>query len=402
MTAEAANRPQRAALNDRRDQVLSGAATKKLLDVANAQVPTDRQRRLFYVVDWLPPEFGAVGQYALLFGREIAKTGRMVSLIGLSSNLRETRSENLDTGVLEIKWIPVKRYNKTGLISRLVWSLHTNLKLIWEVIHDPRSQGAQILFTGSPPFMLFFAVFAKWLRGARLIYRITDFYPEVLIAALGKRTLPLVLFEKLTWTFRRHVDAFQVLGEDQRRLLIAGGIAPERIELKRDVPPILITGNEKPVPRPPVLVSRKVLLYSGNYGVAHETETVVEGFIQHYNAHGRFGLWLNASGSALQTISERLQAAEIPFACTDPVPLELLPALLAAADVHLITLRNGFSGLVLPSKIYACLSSGRPILFVGPTNSDVHYLCTEAKHPGYEQVDPGDVAGFTRALARLA
>jgi glycosyltransferase involved in cell wall biosynthesis len=382
--------------------VSDAAANEKLPEASNGAVKAGYQRHLFYVVDWLPPDFGAVGQYALIFGREIAKTGRMVSVIGLTSDGRKTRGENVDTGVLEIKWVPAKRYNKSGLISRLVWSLRTNLKLIWEVVRDPRSQGAEILFTGSPPFMLFFAVFAKWLRRASLTYRITDFYPEVLIAALGKHPLPLVLFEKLTWWFRRRVDTFQVLGEDQRRLLVAGGIAHERITLKRDIPPIPITGKEMPAQRPSVLGSRKVLLYSGNFGVAHEIDTVVEGFIRHHDAGGPFGLWLNASGSGLRSIVGRLHAARIPLAQTEPGPLDQLPAILAAADAHLITLRVGFSGLVLPSKIYACLSSGRPILFVGPKSSDVHLLCTEAKHPGYQQVDPGDVDGFARALARLA
>ncbi len=387
---------------DERTTAFNVAATENLPAASNSTEIVSCQRRLFYVVDWLPPDFGAVGQYALLFGREIAKTGRKISLIGLTSGVRQIRHENFDTGVLEIKLVPAERYNKSGLISRLVWTVRTNLRLIWEVVRDPRSQGAQILFTGSPPFMLFFAVFAKWLRRNWLIYRITDFYPEVLIAALGKRPLPLVFFEKLTWFFRRRVDAFQVLGEDQRRLLLAGGISPERITLKRDIPPITITGSEVPAQRPSVLGSRKVLLYSGNYGVAHEIDTVVEGFIRHHNGGGLFGLWLNASGSALKSVIGRLQAAGIPFAHTEPGPLEQLPALLAAADVHLITLRTSFAGLVLPSKIYACLSSGRPILFVGPKSSDVHLLCTEAKHPGYQQVDPGDVDGFARALARLA
>jgi glycosyltransferase involved in cell wall biosynthesis len=381
---------------------MNKARCKKLAGASDSTVMAGHQRRLFYVVDWLPPDFGAVGQYALVFGREIAKSGRMISLIGLTSGGQKTLSENFDNGVLEIKWVPAKRYNKSGLFSRLIWSLHTNLRLIWEVVRDPRSQGAQILFTGSPPFMLFFAVFAKWLRQAPLIYRITDFYPEVLIAALRKQSMSLALFEKLTWWFRRRVDAFQVLGEDQRRLLIAGGIAPERITLKRDIPPIQITGNEVPAEKPSILAARKVLLYSGNYGVAHEIDTVVEGLIQHYTAGGPFSLWLNASGSSVKLVVERLNNARTPFGQSQPGPLVQLPALLAAADAHLITLRTGFAGLVLPSKVYACLSSGRPILFVGQKSSDVHLLCTEARHPGYEQVDPGDIDGFARALARLA
>src|SRR5262249_37526290 len=156
---------------------------------------------------------------------------------------------------------------------------------------------ADILFTGSPPFMLFFVCPLKWIRGARLIYRTTDFYPEVIIAELGRRPLPMVLLERLTWALRRQVDRFEVLGEDQRRLLLDGGIAAERITLMRDMPPIPITGDEHPLPCPHLLSGRQVLLYSGNYGVAHDVETVVEGLIHHHRqGSGRFGLWLNGSG----------------------------------------------------------------------------------------------------------
>jgi hypothetical protein len=359
---------------------------------------------LFYVVDWLPPDFGAVGQYGSIFAREYADSGREVCLIGLTSGTNETcREVRAHGGVLETKRLSAKRYNKSGLVTRLIWSIRTNLRLIREVIRDPRSRGAEILFTGAPPFMLFFAIFTKALRGARLTYRITDFYPEVLLAALGKRPLPLALFERITWILRKRVDEIQVLGEDQRLLLLTGGIEPQRITLKRDVTPVSISGAEEPAPRPAELEGRKVLLYSGNFGVAHEVDTLVEGLIRHHReGSGQCGLWLNASGSSVESVTKRLQAAGIPFARTDPVPLEQLPALLAAADAHLITLRANFSGVVLPSKIYACLCSKRPVLFVGPTSSDVHLLCKGARTPCYEQVDPGDMCGFAEALERIA
>jgi hypothetical protein len=360
---------------------------------------------LFYVVDWLPPDFGAVGQYAMISARDMAQTGRKVSLIGLTSGCGETDPEmsRCDGGVLEVRRLHAKRYDKSALINRLIWSLGANFKLIWEVLRDPRSRGAEVLFSGSPPFMIFFAVLVKWLRGAKLIYHITDFYPEVIIAARGSQSLPLTLLERLTWLLRKSVDVFLVLGEDQRRLLLAGGIAPERIELKRYGSPILITGREKPASRPIELAGRKVLLYSGNYGVAHEIDTVVEGLIQHHReGSGRFGLWLNGTGSGVETVVKSLTMAGIPFARSEPVALDQLPSLLAAADAHLIALRPRFSGLVMPSKVYGCLLSGRPILYVGPSSSDVHLLCTEARNTVYEHVDPGDVAGFAGALERLA
>jgi colanic acid biosynthesis glycosyl transferase WcaI len=98
----------------------------------------------------------------------------------------------------------------------------------------------------------------------------------------------------------------------------------------------------------------------------------------------------------------RLIAANVPFARSIPGPLNQLASILAAADVHLITLRSSFSGIVLPSKVYACIASQRPILFVGPASSDVHLLCTQTDKRCYARVEPGDAVGFAEALERFA
>jgi Glycosyl transferase 4-like domain len=363
-----------------------------------------RQSPVFYLVDWLPPDFGAVGQYAMLFSRQMAGAGRKVRLIGLNSQHHSSEQERFGNGgVLEITRLHLAPFDKSSNSKRLIGAIDANLRLVWPVIKDEGARGADVLFTGSPPFMLFFAFLTKWLRGTRLVYRITDFYPEVLFAAWGRRPALLVIFERITWYLRRRVDVFEVLGEDQRRLLLAGGIRPERIILKRDVSPVTVSGREKPVPRPAGLIGKKVLLYSGNLGVAHEVETVLKGLARHHRqGSGRFALWLNASGQGVQPLINGLRAHGIPFALTDPAPLEELPAVLTAADAHLITLKPNFSGYVLPSKVYACLGSQRPIVFVGPKSSDVHLLCSKEATHHYEHVTVGDIDAFANALERLA
>ena len=84
------------------------------------------------------------------------------------------------------------------------------------------------------------------------------------------------------------------------------------------------------------------------------------------------------------------------------VPLEQLARLLVAADVHLITLRDPFVGYVVPSKIHACIDSGKRILFVGSQQSDVHLLAGRALASGrYYRVDTGDVDGLVNALRAM-
>jgi hypothetical protein len=371
---------------------------------ANVTVVRSSQTPLFYIVDWLPPDFGAVGQYGQLFAREIAQgESRKVFLIGLTSGPASVEQEIVGGGELEITRINAVPYEKEKLVKRLLWTIRTNFRLIREVMRNPASHGAEVLFTGAPPFMLFFTVPLKLIRRLRLIYRITDFYPEVIIAELGRRSILLRLLQSLTWFLRRQVDLFQVLGEDQRQILINGGITPARISIKRDRSPVVWTRNETPLPSPPELIGRKVLLYSGNYGLAHDTDTVIEGLVRHHRyGSGRFGIWLNASGQNADIVARRLALAQIPVARSRPAPLDSLGALLAAADVHLITLRTQFSGIVLPSKIYACVESRRPILFVGPATSDIHLLCTQNEQIPYRRIEPGDSDGFAAALEYFA
>ena len=363
----------------------------------------DSSHPIFYVVDWLPPDFGAVGQYAVIFAQEFARSGRTVYLIGLTSKGATATVERIGTGVLETRKIESPTYDKSRALKRLSWTIITNFRLMREVIRNPASKRATVLFTGSPPFMLFFAFLAKVTRNVRLVYRITDFFPEVIIADRGKQSIGLWLLQRIVWFLRRRIDTFEALGLDQAALLTKGGVAHQRIVLKRYRSPVRLTGSESPLPLPKELRGRRVLLYSGNFGVAHEADTLVQGLIRHHRVGSdQFALWLNASGSKVYSVAQELKAAEIPFKASAPVDLEKLPALLAAADVHLITLRQGFSGVVLPSKIYACIQSAKAILFVGPASSDVHLLCSQASDTLYERVEPGDVVGFSAALDRLS
>src|SRR5262249_25900374 len=152
-----------------------------------------------------------------------------------------------DDGLLEVRRIRAASYDKSRNMSRLIWSFRTNIRLIWEVIRDPASRRAEVIFTGAPPFMLFFAVLARYLRGARLTYHTTDSYPEVIIATTGGISLVLGLRQRATWFFRRRLDPSEALGEDQRRLLQAGVTPANRITDKRAPSPIQIPETNPPL-----------------------------------------------------------------------------------------------------------------------------------------------------------
>jgi hypothetical protein len=182
------------------------------------------------------------------------------------------------------------------------------------------------------------------------------------------------------------------------------GIPAEKILLRRDTSPAPVTPATAPLPRPAVLDRRKILLYSGNFGVAHDHETFLAGYLRHHReGNGKVALWLNAKGARADVLERALAKERLPFHRTHPVPLDQLASLLVTADAHLITLREAFWGYVLPSKVYGCIDSGKPILYIGPQDSDVHLLCSSKSTPGwYSRAKTGDADAVFQALEKLA
>jgi hypothetical protein len=359
------------------------------------------ERRLVIIADWLPPDFGAVGQYMQLRGRALAERGHDVTLIGLASAGTSVKHERVGAGALTEMRLAARPVPRQSLAGRLMWTISTNIRLIAHGFGRLRAADG-ILFTGSPPFLIHLLAPLRWLWRGRLIYRITDFHPECLIAARDRPSRVLALLLALTNFWRRRIDGFEVLGEDQRARLLDTGIPERQITLVRDGSPVSFSSDTAPEPLPAELEGRCVLLYSGNYGIAHEVDTVAEGYrLHHRQGSGRVWLWLSAAGAGTDELMRRFCADGVPFHKTSPVPLERLAGLLKSTGAHLVTLKDGFVGFVMPSKIYACVDSERPIVFVGSGDSDVDLLARRGK-ARYWRVACGDPAGFAAALEALA
>ena len=360
-------------------------------------------RRLVYICDWLPPDFGAVGQYAVLSAREWAKNGRHVTLVGLTSGEPRREAESEGEGAVEVVRIRRPLYHKQRLAERVVWTIISNLMLLKAAFGSMRRADA-VLFTGSPPLMLHFIAPLNLIIKKKLIYRITDFHPECLIAERGQTGFLVNMLLRLTRFWRQRIDMFEVLGVDQERRLIESGIPKERIRLKRDPSPVVFSPRLRPLQLPDALREGSgVILYSGNWGIAHDDDTFIEAYSEYFR-QSRHGLkfWLNAVGAKADRVESELRRRGSFVYRTSPVSLEQLPSLLITADVHLITLRDAFVGYVLPSKVHACIESRKRIIFVGSESSDVHLLASGAMtHLKYRRVNVGEVDSLVNVLYEI-
>jgi glycosyltransferase involved in cell wall biosynthesis len=130
-------------------------------------------------------------------------------------------------------------------------------------------------------------------------------------------------------------------------------------------------------------------------GLGHRLEEFLEGV---RGPQGDRTIWAFAGGGQRRSEVERF-AAENPGARVQLLPYvsqEDLAASLAAADVHLVSLRSPWQGLIVPSKLQAAFGLGRPVIFVGPRESEpADWL---ADSGGGWHVAEGDVDGLRRAV----
>jgi glycosyltransferase involved in cell wall biosynthesis len=83
----------------------------------------------------------------------------------------------------------------------------------------------------------------------------------------------------------------------------------------------------------------------------------------------------------------------------DYQPREKLGRSLSAGDVHLITVRAGAEGTIVPSKLFGVMAVARPSIFIGSESSEVARVLAECD--GGVLVREGDGAGLAGAILSL-
>jgi len=260
-----------------------------------------------------------------------------------------------------------------------------------------------VLAMTDPPFAGIIGAFVAVLKGKPYYYNIRDLYPDM---AVGGSILPPGLlarfWEKLHRWALRHAAKVIVLGEDMRNRLLAKGVRAEQIEIVRDGADIPPPGAPPRQLDPEVIGQirggfRFVLLHAGNIGSYGAWDTLVAAARQ-----------LAADGVGLVFVGEGAQREQLEAAATGVSNIRFLPfftghkipSVLAAPDAHLITVKRGLEGVVVPSKMYGILAAGKPIVAVAPRETDAVSLGERLGFSvGADPDRPDEVVQTVRALA---
>lgn len=240
------------------------------------------------------------------------------------------------------------------------------------------------IFLSQPPLFALLGCLLKQLRRQPYYCLIMDLYPDVAIAAgvLRKEAWMTQLLINLSRVLLMRADAVIVIGRCMAERVKARGVRPERILMitnwvdENVILPIFPTENT--LRRTLNLNGKFVVLYSGNMGVSHYFDDLIAVARRCYNIQDLCFLFIG-DGIRRKEIEKAITLYHLTNIVLLPFqPYERLSESLSLGDVHFISLRNGFEGLVVPSKAYGALAVGRPILYQGHSEGEIARMVKEA------------------------
>ena len=256
----------------------------------------------------------------------------------------------------------------------------------------------------SPPLTLGLTGWSIALaRRAPLVFNIQDVFPDVAIelgVLKGERVIAAAKWlERVTY---ERADAVTVLSEDLRENVAAKVDAADASKV-RVIPNFVDTRRITPEPRENAyrrelgIEGKTVVMYAGNVGMSQSLELVLAAATA--LAHDPEIVFVINGGGAARPGLE-VAARGLPNVhFVDLQPRARLPEVLAAADIHVVPLKQGLGRSSVPSKTYSILAAGRPVLASVDRGTEVERI-VEQSGAGVA-VPPDDPEAFTKALTRL-
>lgn len=354
---------------------------------------------------YYPPDTSATAKMAAIVAEALAARHEVTVLCGRPSY---DPSERRPWRLWKAESGKTGRIVRVGSTSYARFAMKTRVinYLTYTALAIPRSLFLKcdvVLAMTDPPFEGIVGAIVATLKRKPYVYNIRDLYPDMAIAGeIMPQGWLSQIWEKLDRWALHQATRIVVLGEDMRARIVAKDVRPERMKIVRDGTEIAsgkptATELDHDVVRSIRGEDRFVLLHAGNLGFYGAWQTLIRA-VQSLADEG-VGLVFVGGGAQSERIQAMANGAKnirfLPF-----FPASKIASVLAAPDAHVITVRRGLEGVVVPSKMYGILAAGKPILAVAPAETDAVSL--GARYGFAVSADPDKPEEITETIRSLA
>jgi colanic acid biosynthesis glycosyl transferase WcaI len=314
----------------------------------------------------------------------LASAGNQVEIVISQAEYRPGRNLSRSLGHLErvmiskmSSWGMSPDHSMKKAVVIAAYALHAAL-------HSLLGPGVDrnVFLTQPPLFTLWGYVLSK-IRRQSYYCVVMDIYPHVLVGygVLQEESPVTKILSYLSSLALRKADGVIAIGRCMVDRLRSMGVHPDTIHFipnwmdERVVYPI--DRNENKLRRKWGLEDKFVLLYSGNMGVSHYFDDVLAVAEQLKREKDIVFVFIG-DGVRLNEIKDEVRRRHLANVMLKPFQdINMLAHSLSVGDLHLVTLRENFTGLVVPSKSYGILAAGRAILYQGRQDGEIARMILE-------------------------
>ncbi|BAB76922.1 glycosyltransferase family 4 protein [Anabaena sp. FACHB-709] len=380
------------------------------IEAENTSTPkTQKSIKLSVMTQFFPPDYAPTGQLIEELVKQLGQQGVNVEVF-TSQPGYAFQSQTAPA----VEWLDRIRIQRSRTAQ--LWSGRIRGKAVNGVLYTLRAllhilkawrRNNILLVTTAPPFLPIIGYLAYLLFRLPYVCVLYDLYPDIAIAlgVVSKRSLVVRLWNAMNRQVWLNAKGIVVLSPAMKQKIVAH--CPEVTD---KISVIHSWANPEaivPIPKSENwfaheygLVNKFTVLYSGNMGRCHDIDTMLEAAKLLQNEPIQF-VCIGGGAKREELIREVDKLGLNNFTFLPYQDKQVLPYSLTACDLSLVSVDATTEGLVVPSKLYSALASGRPIAVICSQSSYLREMMAEAKCGGsFENGDSQGLAQFIRFLSR--
>lgn len=282
----------------------------------------------------------------------------------------------------DIKIKKSKSYQRKNPILRIfTWSLFF-IQVFFKLFFDKKD--TPLLLVSNPPFAPFLGyIFYKLFKRPYFIL-VYDVYPDALVE--------FNYFSKNSWIVRMWQKVNRPLYLNAQKVFTISKGMEERIKRDNPAAKTVIIHNWvdsnfiKPIAKKDNwfvkehgLENKTVVLYSGNLGITHDIEGIIEAAKDLRN-NEKIQFVIIGSGAKEDSIKELVEKYKLKNVKLLPFqPSSTVPYSMTCGDISIVTLAKGAGDLSVPSKTYYMMAAGMAVLAIAEDTSEIADLVQSNK-----------------------